>query len=313
MPKMRPTTRQNSKGTDFMAIRTIPMIPTPLERAAGRFMRAPDHEEADDGLDNEGEGADDDDQSGQSGDDEDHQDGETDGSEPDDDEDSDDKPNRRDSGWKKRVDRLTRRAKEAEAEIARLRGEKGEPKPKTESKPEGKPKLENFDNYEDWVEALTDYKADQRINASKAETEKAKAETDFLKRFNAGRKSFKDWDDVVTNDVDITAAMQNAIKESDIPAEIIYWLGQNPDEAERIFDLPAGKQALAIGKIEAKLEGKKSDRSGNNERRSSNAPEPIKPTTSSGKKISKSYDDMSYGEFVAQRRADARRAQGIRT
>lgn len=304
-----------------MATRTPHIVPTPLERLAGRFMRAPDHPGDDGALDNDDDNADDGDQSGQSGEADDNdgnEDGDADASDADDDDDSDGKPKNRRNGYEKRIAKLTRRAKEAEAALARERGEKGEKgekgenKPnKPESKPEGKPLLKDFETYEDWVDALTDYKADQRINAFKGQSEKEKAETDFVKRFNAGRKSFKDWDEVVTDDVKITTAMQNAIRDTDIPADVIYYLGQNPDEAERILDLPAGKQALAIGKIEAKLEGKKSGRSGNNDgKRISDAPEPIKPTNTSGKKLTKSYDDMSYAEFVAQRRADARRAQG---
>lgn len=298
-----------------MATRIHSLIPTPLERAAGRFMRAPDHEEADNGLDNDGDAGEDDDQSGQSGDADDNdgdQDGDTDGSDPDDDVDSDGKPKNHRNGYEKRISKLTRRAKLAEEELARLRAERGEkPANQQEKKPsgDGKPKLDDFDTYEDYIEALADHIADKKINASKAQTEKEKQEVEFVKRFNAGKKAYKDWDDVVTDDVQISTAMQSAIKESDIPADILYYLGENPDEAERILELPAGKQALAIGKIEAKLEKSDSNKSGGDKdgnRQQSRAPDPIKPTSGNGGKLKKTYEEMSYGEFAAARARETR-------
>ena len=123
------------------------------------------------------------------------------------------------------------------------------------------------------------------------------------------KKAYKDWDDVVTDDVQISTAMQSAIKESDIPADILYYLGENPDEAERILELPAGKQALAIGKIEAKLEKSDSNKSGgdrNANRQQSRAPDPIKPTSGNGGKLKKTYEEMSYGEFAAARARETR-------
>lgn len=289
----------------------LPFAMSPAERVAGRYMRGPDHpasggSDDDDSDDLDLDGGDDDDQdddqSGHDTDDgESDQEDDEDDSEPSDDDDDGGKRKPSRNGYEKRIAKLTRRAKDAEAELARVRGTKRE-EPKTPPKtPEGKPKLADFDNYEDWIEALTDYKADERVKKSKAEESRDREESEFLKRFNAGRKAFKDWDNVVDDDVEITNHMQSAIKSSDFPADIVYYLGKHPQEAEKIADLPAAKQALAIGKIEARIEARKA---GDKGKTTSSAPDPITPTKTKGKAITRDYDKMSYADFAAQRRRE---------
>lgn len=293
-----------------------PLSMTPAERLQGRFMRGPDHDGADDdnGVDSDDTDDQDDDQSGQSDDDAegDDQEGETDGSEPSGDDESDGKRKPGRNGYERRIGKLTARTKQLERELQEARNAKREDTPKSENKgavsPDAKPAVDDFDTYEDWVEALTDWKADQKIKASKAETENERAEKDFLKRFNEGKKEFKDWNSLDL-DFEISKVMQRAIRDTENPAAIVRYLAQNPEEAEEISELPAGRQALRIGRIEAKLEGGNSS-NGDKPRRQSSAPTPITPTKTSGKTLSKGYEDMSYGEFIAQRKRDEARASG---
>jgi hypothetical protein len=77
-----------------------------------------------------------------------------------------------------RVAQATREAKEAREEAARLRAEleqtrtakPGAEKQKEAAKADGPPKLEDFDLHEQWVEAMADYKADQRLQKYIQET-----------------------------------------------------------------------------------------------------------------------------------------------
>jgi hypothetical protein len=295
--------------------RLSPVHMTPVERLQGRFMRAPDHDatEDDNGLDNDDDDDQDDDQSSHTDDDAegDDQEGEADGSETsDDDDDSDGKRNGHRNGYERRIAKLTARNKRMEQELQELRkGAKPQDTPKPANNASAKPELKDFDNYEDWIEALTDYKADQKVKQSKAETDRDTAERDFLKRFNAEKKTFKDWDSLDL-DFEISKAMQSAIRDADKPAAIIRYLAQNPDEAEEISELPAGKQAIRIGRIEAKLESGNSPTGNKTPKKQSDAPEPITTTKAKDKTLGKSYEDMSFGEFVAARRRDEARASG---
>lgn len=292
-----------------MTIRIPSLIPTPLERAAGRFMRAPDHEEA---LDNGGDDDDDDDQSGDADLDADSDGGNADdddqGGSSDDEGDGQRKP--RQSGWERRVGKLTARNKELEQRLQALEGKNRDEsggKPEKEAK-SGKPQLADYNSYEDFIEAIADWKADEKINSSREQSERQTQDKAFNKRFNEGRKSFKDWDSVVTDDVSISKAMQTAIKDSDIPADIIYYLGQNPDEADAILELSEQRQIKAIGRIEDKLEASKSKGGGDKgrERRQSAAPAPLKTNTSTKGGNRKTYEEMSFAEFAAARASEER-------
>lgn len=301
---------------------------SPAERAMGRYMRAPDgHDGGDDtggddcdfeadtvgnddeGLDNPGDDGFDGEQ--QDGEDPDGEEGEQERpGEPEEGGDDDDGEQPLPKGVQRRIDRLTRRLREAETAL-RGRGEpqRREQPSKARSDDQGgdkKPLVTDFDTYEEYIEAIADWKAEQRIQAAEAKRTTESAESAFKQRFAEGRKKFADFDRVVTDDVEITGAMTAAIKETDDPAGVIYFLGKNPDEADRIASLSPAKQTLEIGKIEDRIARQAKQRQGaGNEtsRRTSRAPEPIKPVRAGGRgapaKAIEEIDDVD--EFIRRR------------
>jgi DNA repair exonuclease SbcCD ATPase subunit len=174
---------------------------------------------------------------------------------------SEEKPKKGDR-LQKRFDQLTSKIKDLEAKLAEKPVEA-----KTEvakSTGSDKPKLENFDSLEDFQEALTDWKLDQR--EKQAETKRAeesakkeagqRAKT-FKERIEAAQSKYSDFDEVVLeNSVQPTVAMVDAMLDSELGAEIAYHLGQNTAEIKRISGLSPARQAVEIGKLEAALEAK---------------------------------------------------------
>lgn len=303
---------------------TSPIAMTAAERQMGRLMRAPDHGEvegrgiddfqadlAENGVDKPGNDRLSDEQREASGEEDER--GDADEGDEGDDNDADDaekgkKPEEGDGeqrlpkGVERRLNKLTRQLKEAQEEL-RLRNapEEKPQRGKAEETPDAdkKPVVADFDNYEDFIEALAEWKADKLINAAEARRATKNADTDFSKRFVEGKKAFKDWDEVVTDDVKVSKAMEDAIKATDIPAAVIYHLSDNPEEADRILALPAVKQVLEIGKIEDALA--KAAKKGADDKpgkKPSNAPEPITPVKPSGKTVTKSLEDMDPDEFI---------------
>jgi hypothetical protein len=91
--------------------------------------------------------------------------------------------------------------------------------------------------------------------------------------------------------------MAEAIMESDVAAQLVLYLNNNPDEADDIAALPKARQAAAIGRIEARLEG---DTKPAKAVSKSAAPEPIKPVA--GSKTSTGFRvGMSQAEYRALR------------
>ena len=87
---------------------------------------------------------------------------------------------------------------------------------------------------------------------------------------------YKDFDAVVSApDLKITKDMAAFLSASDLGADVAYYLGTNKAEAAQIAALPPFEQAMAIGRLEAKVTPPKA-------RTQSQAPDPITPVTPKG-------------------------------
>ena len=169
-------------------------------------------------------------------------------------------------GVQKRIDRLTREKYRLQAENEVLRNQRQPAAPAPVEQPVAKaPKMEDFATVEEYIEAVTDFKATALIN--KKETERAqsfqqreaqnaqaKLADGYSKQVNEARQVYDDFDDVTDNpDIAISGAMAQAIMRSNNGADIAYYLGKNPAEAERLLELDPYSVAIEIGKISAKI------------------------------------------------------------
>lgn len=256
----------------------------------------------------------------QEGQDDDKDSGKDDADEQDADDDAGEEANhRRGRGrFQKRIDRLTKRAAEAErrAQEAERKLQEAEGKNGGKAKPEaqddeGEPDPSDFDSYDEYLDALADWKADQKIGAKGKKDDKAAADddngsnkddqdTEFTEAledvqdaFSETRKSHKDFDEVIgQQDLQITRDMVIAMADSEDPGAIAYHLGKNKQEAARIAKLSPIAQAKEIGKIEAKLAAKPQQPG----KKTTSAPDPIDPVKGSDS-TSKAPQDMDFAEY----------------
>lgn len=131
-----------------------------------------------------------------------------------------------------------------------------------------KPKLESFKTYEDYVEALTDWKIDQAKSDLGAEQAQNVVADSYAKQIEASRKLHPDWDEVFAENGDIMAFNEThqAIREHENGSEIVYHLLKNPDVAQKLAKMPVLRQIAEVGRISAVLER-------------SDTPAPVKPRT----------------------------------
>lgn len=215
-------------------------------------------------------------------------------------------------GVQRRIDRAVRQKYEAEARAneleRRIRQIESQAQPVTRQQQgsEGEPRLDQFEDIESYVSAKAAWVADQRINSTLTAREKAEAEArqqatqrtvaeTWQKRIAQATAELPDYDDVVgSSDIVFTdAATIAAIQESDIGPQIAYYLASNPDEADEIAQLSGTAAIRAIGRLEAKIEGKTVS--------VTKAPPPIKPVGQKAK-VTKSPTEMSADEFAAWRK-----------
>ena len=193
------------------------------------------------------------------------------------------------------VDRIVKKAKrnasylarkEAEAELYRAQAERTAQPQRQQVQEDAPPKREDFDDYETYLEARADYRADQKVKEvlqqhgqrsqqQAVQSSEQERLTRYSQDLDKARSSIPDFDDVVESaDVPVTQKMREAILESDVGALLTYHLAKNPAEAERIAKLSPNAQLKAIGVIEASLASKPAPQQ-------SKAPAPIKPLSSS--------------------------------
>lgn len=176
---------------------------------------------------------------------------------------------KKEKGVGKRINELVRqrederREKEYWRELA-LKAQGITPKQDAREVSEGKPDASKFESYEAYIEALADWKYEQRRKADSEKTEKesrerqakqrqAEALDGFEERAEKAREKYEDFDDVAFSNFPVTEAMTEAILASDSGPELLYYLGNNPKEALRIAKLPPFVAARELGRLEAKL------------------------------------------------------------
>lgn len=237
-------------------------------------------------------------------------------------------------GFQKRVDKLNARISERERELEYWKQQalKGAQAPDSKmadaSKPaqkadEGKPVPEKYETHAEYVEALTDWKTDQKLkerdekaNKEKVMSEHQKAAQTYQEKLAAFKEKTPDFHDVEAEldealavaRVGPTTTMQQAFLTSENGPELAYELAKDPKEFVRICKLSPFNAAVEIGKFAARLEAKSS--SVQEKKKLTTAPKPLEPVgTGKGTSAKKSIDDpsLSFAEYEKLRREQMKR------
>ena len=161
-----------------------------------------------------------------------------------------------------------------------------------------KPKSSDFEDYDQYIEALTDWKTDQVEVRRSRESQEVRQE-----------QSKRQWDmqvaEAVAKDPNFTErgyipqGLVASLEGTEKLVDFAYYFGENPGEAQRILAMPALAQAREIGKLEAGFAIKQNVTP---RKITTNAPAPTKPV---GNKdtvaVSKPPDDME--EYAQWRKA----------
>lgn len=218
----------------------------------------------------------------------------------------------------RRIDKLTREKYQSRAEAEMLRREletlRSRPEPqRQETQAKGEPKLEQFNNFEDYIAARDSYlerKFEEKFTArerqeqeAKRQNETVKASESWNKKLTDIRKEVPDYDDVIeAADIPVSPSMAQAITESDIGPRVALYLANHPDEAESMLNLSPSATLRAIGRIEAKIEAE------GNKKQISGAPKPIKPVSGNGPGANSGpSDSQSIEDWMKARNAQLKR------
>lgn len=217
------------------------------------------------------------------------------------------------SGIQKRIDELTKKRREAERE-AEYWKQKAEsvvkPQQPTDYATTPKPMVDQFDSYEDFVEALADWKTDIKLARRDSEAAQRHAQEQVktaaeihAARVDAIKSTYADYDEAVESLADIYVPQPtiDSIIESEASAEIAYYLGKNPDVARRLNSMTMSAQLREIGKIEAMVTMGKKEAVKQQVKRVTQAPSPINPVGSK-EKAGISPDNMTDEDWLRHER-----------
>lgn len=159
------------------------------------------------------------------------------------------------------------RTREPEPEKKEAATETVRPKPlATDKDKDGKPK---YQTYEDFVEDLSDWKAEQRLATyEKSQAEKAtkdaaqreqqKVSTAWSEQVDKARKNHTDFDTVALDPALVIppgSAVEQWCLDSEIGPEILYHFGQHRDELAAVHKMPPVQAARYLTALEAELSG----------------------------------------------------------
>lgn len=179
------------------------------------------------------------------------------------------------------------------------------------------PKREEFQDYESYLDAKTEFKAkkvtsetlkaDREANASKPQVpeEHQAAAKEWVRREKAFQAQTTDYDEVVSDYVSddlgkLSDAARRSIIDSELGPQLLYHLASNPEVADDLAELSPRDQKAEI----AKLAGSLTKPAG---KAASDAPaplKPVKPGRSAGNGFSDNMTDAEYREW--------RKGQGAR-
>ena len=229
----------------------------------------------------------------------------------------------------KRFDKVTQRAKEAEARSVDLenRLKEYEARAVPQQEPvratiEGKPQASQFNDAFEYAEALAEWSAENALkqrDAEEVQRKARKAQDKVLNNWNEkiakAKTSMPDFDRMVQSSTTVVSdEIRDSILESDVGPQLLYFLASDENFAKKLTEMPLVKALREIGRLEARFEQEdKPKAKANKESVSrSTAPSPIRPLT--GGKIGNDVLIDTNGEFqgsYAQWKA-ARQANKIR-
>jgi len=143
-----------------------------------------------------------------------------------------------------------RRGEDLERQLKELKG-RIEPQAQPDN---SKPDRSNYVNEENFIEALTDWKTDQKFAQRDAEQAQAAAQTRMRSHLQRANELVDDFAAVTAAaNFSVPQNIAEYLADSDLIAELGYHFAKNPDVMKRLHALSPVKQLVELGKIEGKL------------------------------------------------------------
>lgn len=191
----------------------------------------------------------------------------------------------------------------------------------TRPKPQESEVGTKYATYGDYVEDISDWKAEVKLAQAEAKRQKTdqtsqeqrqqqamqqEMESDqreFAKRAQKFSSAHPDYQEIVEaiTDFPTPLPMQIHLLKSEMGPDLVYYLAKHEQEARKIAALPAGRMLVELGRLEERLAPKVAVKPAVSK---SKAPPPVTPVKGGETKSAQTPETMKYSDWVKQRSAD---------
>jgi hypothetical protein len=235
---------------------------------------------------------------------------------------------KRTGGFQRKIERLVRENEYLARRFHELsyqqqqRPQQPPQQPQQQPVADGRPRQDQFDSYDEYLDKLTDWKLEARLqqeHTAQQQRQQAAQQQERLTGWQQRVGQFKseapDFEDVLesVDHINLTPVLQQAIMSDALGPKLAYELARRPEDFARIASLDPVGALTALGEFKARLEPAKTAAPSNGVKPVSRAPNPIRPVgNGAGATSTVPMDQMPLGDYIRARERQIKAARGNR-
>jgi hypothetical protein len=239
---------------------------------------------------------------------------------------------KRTGGFQRKIERLVRENEYLARRFHELSYQQQQRPPQQPQQPQqqpvaqdGRPRQDQFDSYDEYLDKLTDWKLEARLqqeHAAQQQRHQAAQQQERLTGWQQRVGQFKneapDFEDVLesVDHINLQPILQQAIMADALGPKLAYELARRPEDFARIASLDPVGALTALGEFKARLEPAKTaapQQHQNGVKPVSRAPNPIRPVgQGAGATSTVPPDQMPLGDYIRWRERSLKAARGKR-
>lgn len=214
----------------------------------------------------------------------------------------------------KRINKLSKKLAEKDSEIEYLRNQMSSvQKAPSPSVQDGSPKLADFASFEEYTEAVTDWKFEQRQAKQQQEAAHAAKINKYYQNVTEFSKTAPDFKIAVEEIQDELSSDPNVVEfilESDFGPAVAYHLANHEDELTRLAKMSPVRRIAALSKIESEMASRNKPKAQKPQANNTSTKTPATRVTINTGAVDNSESvnkDKSYSEWVKWRNQNKKR------
>jgi hypothetical protein len=237
---------------------------------------------------------------------------------------------KRTGGFQRKIERLVRENEYLSRRFHELSYQQQQRPPQQPQQPQpqpvadGRPRQDQFDSYDEYLDKLTDWKLEARLQQEHAvqqqrhqAAQQQERLTGWQQRVGQFKNEAPDFEDVLesVDHINLTPVLQQAIMADALGPKLAYELARRPEDFARIASLDPVGALTALGEFKARLEPAKTaapqQQHQNGVKPVSRAPNPIRPVgNGAGATSTVPPDQMPLGDYIRWRERSLKAARG---